>query len=686
VTTRLAAIARHTFGVCSAILLAVATARPAAAEPRLFFTDLQSGPASGGESGLGVFVTLWGEGFGAVRGGSTVSIGGHQVARYVVWGEDNGGARGLDMIVVQPGPGVASGNVVVAVAGVASNPLPFTVRAGDIFFVSTTGSDGGGGSFASPWRTLARAREDLGPGDVVYLMNGVSQTAEDAYGAALSLETSGAAGAPLAIVAYPGAIATIGSTALEFGVRVPNNEGTRANDWVLSKLVLRGQVQALDIGGAGSRRWRVVGNDISCPIGDGQTGCFAAAQARDVAFLGNHVHGIGQQGAQPGKQYHAVYFTTDTNHVEVGWNHIHDNRTCRALQFHSSPLCVPACGASDTTGYNQFDLLVHDNLIHGDVCDGINFATVDPSRGPVRAWNNVIYEVGRGPSPPDGDANYAGIHVAGGTNNGADGTGAVEIFNNTLYDCGRAQGVPADNTDRGAFSRAPGSPALEMRLENNIVLATAGAPYIAPSSDTSRIGGSHNLWSGAGDGPAFLAANVAAAPGFASLGGRDFHLLADSPAVDAGVAAGALTDHDGGRRPAGAAPDLGAFERGAAGNGGSQPCVASSTALCLRGGRFQVSARYRTPQGSEGAAQVVQLTGDTGYFWFFSDTNVEVVLKVLDGCPVNGHHWVFAGGLTDVEVRITVTDSESGAVRQYSSPLNTPFRPLQDTSAFGGCG
>ena len=169
------------------------------------------------------------------------------------------------------------------------------------------------------------------------------------------------------------------------------------------------------------------------PYINGQTGCFAASQMTLVGFFGNEVHDISSLGPQPSKQYHAVYFTTDTNHVEVGWNHIHDNATCRAIQFHSSPLCNPDCGPADTTGFNQYDLVVHDNLIHGDVCDGINFATVDPSQGPVQAYNNVVYLTGQGPDPPDGSANYAGIYVAGTTNTGPDGTGTVEVYNNTLY-------------------------------------------------------------------------------------------------------------------------------------------------------------------------------------------------------------------------------------------------------------
>ena len=36
--------------------------------------------------------------------------------------------------------------------------------------------------------------------------------------------------------------------------------------------------------------------------------------------------------------------------------------------------------------------------------------------------------------------------------------------------------------------------------------------------------------------------------------------------------------------------------------------------------------------------------------------NIEVFAKVLDGCAVNGHYWVFVGGLTDVEVELAVVD------------------------------
>jgi PKD repeat protein len=117
-------------------------------------------------------------------------------------------------------------------------------------------------------------------------------------------------------------------------------------------------------------------------------------------------------------------------------------------------------------------------------------------------------------------------------------------------------------------------------------------------------------------------------------------------------------------------------------------CTPSATRLCLDSNRFAVDVNWTTPGagGTSGAGQSVQLTDDTGYFWFFNSANVEMVLKVLDACSGFNHFWVFAGGLTNVKVDITVTDTVTNTVKVYHNAQNTPFQPLQDTSAFSTCG
>ena len=113
----------------------------------------------------------------------------------------------------------------------------------------------------------------------------------------------------------------------------------------------------------------------------------------------------------------------------------------------------------------------------------------------------------------------------------------------------------------------------------------------------------------------------------------------------------------------------------------TSPCVADATTACLGGGRFRVEVGYRTVTDS-GAGRARRLTGDTGWFWFFGANNLEIVLKVLDGCGLNGRHWVFASGLTDVGVTITVTDTSTGVRKVYESVPGNAFQPLYDTAAF----
>jgi hypothetical protein len=116
-------------------------------------------------------------------------------------------------------------------------------------------------------------------------------------------------------------------------------------------------------------------------------------------------------------------------------------------------------------------------------------------------------------------------------------------------------------------------------------------------------------------------------------------------------------------------------------------CSANSTTLCLNNGRFRVQAIFSAPSlGITNApAQAVPLTGDTGYFWFFSANNVEIVIKAVDGRSFNNHFWVFYGALSDVEYTITVTDTSTGSVKPYHNTAGN-LASVADTAAFAGSG
>ncbi len=516
--------------------------------PHIFCSDLVSGPNSGGEEDKGAFITILGKGFGANRGDSSITVGGGAADNYPAWSDSR--------VKFQLGPAARTGEIVVHVAGGASNGVPFTVRPGRIFFVAPNGSDSSNGSFKHPWKTLIKVKRSMSPGDITYAMDGVSQTTLDDYSSSLSIFTGGTAEKPVALVAYPGATVTIGATSgPASGIRVANLK-IEPDYWVLSGLVLRAKSLAIDLGGSygyGTKGWRIVGNDISCPEGDGSEGCVEASRATDVKFLGNFVHDVGVDvQPSPSKKYHGVYFSTDSNHIEVGWNVIANIKGCRALQFHSSPT-----SSNHQDGFNQYDLIVHDNLIHDSRCDGINFATVDPSKGPVAAYNNVIYNAGLGPDPNDDYADYDCIYVPGTVNSGEAGTGTVDIEHNTLYNCGARGGGGTGAIGGGDGSR---SPALFLNLRNNIIFALSGERYITSETRAELVRGDHNLFYGAGSGPSFLRDNINANPRFIDPRQFDFHLESGSPAIGVGENTGILHDYEGLERPKDSAHDLGAYQ------------------------------------------------------------------------------------------------------------------------------
>lgn len=116
-------------------------------------------------------------------------------------------------------------------------------------------------------------------------------------------------------------------------------------------------------------------------------------------------------------------------------------------------------------------------------------------------------------------------------------------------------------------------------------------------------------------------------------------------------------------------------------------CEPDDRTLCLANGRFRVEAVFSLSSLPEQTAHATQASDDSGEFWFFDADNVEIVVKVLDACGIEGfnNYWVFSTGLTDLDVRLTVTDTKSGSEKTYESDGNEPFGPAIDTAAFQTC-
>lgn len=104
------------------------------------------------------------------------------------------------------------------------------------------------------------------------------------------------------------------------------------------------------------------------------------------------------------------------------------------------------------------------------------------------------------------------------------------------------------------------------------------------------------------------------------------------------------------------------------------------TNVCLNGGRFAVHIEWTTSSGS-GAATPVKYSDASALFWFFGSDNLEVLLKVLNGCALNNHYWVFAAAATDTEYRIIVTDTLTGRVKTYIHHGGSASPAITDTGA-----
>ncbi|WP_263417965.1 beta strand repeat-containing protein [Terriglobus albidus] len=505
--------------------------------PHINYTDLNVGSGTGGDNGNGVYVRIFGSNFGSTQGSSTVVLGGPLVTNCSLcsWSDTT--------IIAQLGSAAKTGNIVVTVNGAASNGVPFTVTPTDIVFVSPNGADTNTGSFTSPFKSWRAAFNSVTSSDsmtpvrntVIYLLPGTDVSFDDGrgYKSAISIDIGGSSPtSQLSIVGYPGGTVNVGSPSITYGVHGWGKYATIAN------LNIVGQSSAID---AEAGNVRIINNSLSCPAppsGLGGTAC-ALGETTDPSetwvFDGNNVH---DTGGNVDKTYHAVYFSSNVNHAEVGWNDVGQNFKgyCRGIMFHA------------TLGNNEYDLHIHDNVVTNSYCDGIALASVNPSEGTVEIYNNVVAHVALA-SNPYGVANETGIAINTDPAAGSS-SGNVEVYNNTVVDAG-AYTIGNQNGCFGVVSSGAG-----LHLTNNICSQPSGSqPYV--ESGSTNVSGSHNLWYGAGAAPSWDSSPVGSNPLFVSTG--NFALQSQSPAKAAGTKSITSTiDIEGASR--GSTPSMGAYQ------------------------------------------------------------------------------------------------------------------------------
>lgn len=145
--------------------------------------------------------------------------------------------------------------------------------------------------------------------------------------------------------------------------------------------------------------------------------------------------------------------------------------------------------------------------------------------------------------------------------------------------------------------------------------------------------------------------------------------LGPQSAVDVGVVTGSFS------APTDTAPDSGL------------PLPSTNDVIYLgASNRFMVQTSFRDfTDRSDSGRLVSARSDDSALFWFFDPDNWEVMVKLLDGCPINDHFWVFAAATTNVEYELVVIDRFTSLETSYFNPLGNQAAAVTDTQAFATC-
>ncbi len=409
------------------------------------------------------------------------------------------------------------------------------------YFVSPAGDDAHPGTIEQPWRTIQKAADTLGPGDTVYIREGL-------YRERVTTHRSGEPGRYITFTSYPGETVTIDGADLPregrrgwhglFNVaeqsyivvsalRVINAErvGIFARD--SEHVVIQGNYTA-DTGSSGilsyrSRRIVIDGNEVvrAC-AGRGQEN-ISIAQSDQVRVTGNHV----REGRKEG-----IDTKDGSSNVLVQGNYVH----------HTGRLGIYV----DAWDKHTYNVDVIGNIVHD--CGGCGFAAASERAGlleNVRFINNIAYR-----------NKSAGIVVAGWNGDYEHPIHNVQIINNTVY----GNGWPGHTWGGGIAVESGG--ARNILIRNNIVADNRGF-QLRDDGGGEQVVIDHNLIHGfRGAANEVRGADaIEADPLFADPLHGHFHLREGSPAIDAGLQEAAPgTDIEDTVRPAGEAWDLGAYE------------------------------------------------------------------------------------------------------------------------------
>jgi hypothetical protein len=445
----------------------------------------------------------------------------------MIWGANNARNNTLDMIVVQPGPDVTGGPIVVTVNDQPSTAeYSFKANSGHVYYVAGGGADNKSCSMTTPCATILYAATIMKPGDILLVRGGAYAEGEIWIRAA----QSGAPGQPKVIKNYPGEDVYLTNKVRDVLID--------ADYFTVSGLNFRNGKALFATGWASTNQkgLKFINNSFVGAIG------YAAIEltGNDHVVAGNVCE---VSGSTVGTMGHCYYITQGSN-LRIAYNiaagapgyglHIYDERRAAAdFRRVIRNVVVEGNVLKSSTQRSGLILTMSDAGGYGNVIDNVtirnNIMAANNHLGllisgvcrNIKVYNNTFYQNGRQAIYIENDGKING----------------VDIRNNLIYQSPNGNCNSNCDNVRQAHVRS-GAAAQNVVINNNYYYP--GLPVVLGGKDASAITGPVQ---------------------FANEGALDFHVLYGSSVIDHGITlAGVPTDCDGRRRPQGAAFDIGAYE------------------------------------------------------------------------------------------------------------------------------
>ena len=108
----------------------------------------------------------------------------------------------------------------------------------------------------------------------------------------------------------------------------------------------------------------------------------------------------------------------------------------------------------------------------------------------------------------------------------------------------------------------------------------------------------------------------------------------------------------------------------------------------LFNGRFQAYVQFEDFSHVVHDAYSVPVgSSDSALFWFFQPANWEMLLKIANGCGLNGHYWVYMAATTNVGFLVTIVDTKPpGGTFTIFNPVGTQVNTsVANINALANC-